>query len=90
VRAQSHALVEYARARGYTEEVPRLYYVSAVSARHASLRGVACGRSLIDGVPPSTVMNRGKELSKTMRREDRLGRQAGQLSDLASMLYKPR
>jgi hypothetical protein len=30
VRAQSHALVQYARARGYTGDVPRLYYVSNV------------------------------------------------------------
>lgn len=30
VRAQSYALVEYARARGYAGEVPRLYYVSGV------------------------------------------------------------
>lgn len=30
VRAQSRALVEYACARGYTGEVPRLYYVSSV------------------------------------------------------------
>jgi hypothetical protein len=30
VRAQSYGLVEYARARGYSGEAPRLYYVSGV------------------------------------------------------------
>ncbi len=30
VRAQSYALVEYARARGYTGDLPQLYCVSSV------------------------------------------------------------